>query len=358
MSFLRKLIGILLSVVIVFTMTNSVLCETEIDADRFVDTLFLDMAGFIPPEERTEVLKSRLSSGVITGVDAAHQVFFSTEVLNATNGGEEFVSKVLSAGGIMSGAPEAVFLQNLSDDNPGFNRNKAFKWYVNTPVFHNLCNECHVFKGSYDDGRVIYWDRPMIALTFDDGPGERTGEILDCLERYGQAATFFVVGTNAVNYKDTIRRADFIGCEVGSHTWGHADLATLSPEEINNQFVDADKPIYEATGHHVTVLRPPYGSYSDRVKEIVGVPLVLWNIDTRDWATHDTESTVNEVIGVVYDGDIVLMHDIHVSTVDAALIIIPELVDQGYQLVTMSEIASHRGGMEPGGAYFRFRPLN
>lgn len=344
-------------VLIPLTCSKSVYSDTEIDASRFVDTLFIAMTGSIPSEERTDVLKSRLASGEITGIDAAHQVFFSTEVLNSTDNGKEFVARVISAGNGIPGSPDAVRLQVLSENNPSFNRNKAFKWYINTPAFINLCEECHVTMGTYDDGRVIYWDRPMIALTFDDGPGDRTNEILDCLERYGQAATFFVVGYNAVNYRDAIRRADFIGCEVGSHTAGHADLATLSVSEINDQFFDVDKIIFEATGHHTTVLRPPYGSFNDRVRSVINVPLVLWNIDTEDWATHDTESTIDHVVGVVYDGDIVLMHDIHVSTVDAALVIIPALVEEGYQLVTMSEIASHRGGMVAGGAYYRFRPL-
>ncbi len=357
MAYIRKFVGILLSLSIVLTMGMNVFGDNEIDASTFVDTLFLEMAGELPPSERTDVLKERLASGVITGVDAAHQIFFSTEVLLATDNGYDFVKHVIAAAHVLPGGPDVIKLQLTSEMNPEFNRNKAFKWYINTPSFLNLCARCNVTPGEYDDGRVIYYDRPMIALTFDDGPGERTDELLSCLERYGQAVTFFVVGTNARNYVDTIRRADFIGCEVGSHTWNHPNLTTLSASELRNQVVDTDKVIYEATGHHMTVMRPPYGAFNDLVRSIAGVPLVLWNIDSEDWRTHDKESIKSEIIGVVYDGDIVLLHDIHTATIDAALEIIPELVAEGYQLVTMSEIASHRGGMVPGGAYYRFRPL-
>lgn len=199
-----------------------------------------------------------------------------------------------------------------------------------------------------DDGKLqskemkIDPDKPMMALTFDDGPGERTHEILDMLEKYDAHATFFMQGIHVSQYADDVERMKEIGCEIGNHSYNHPQL-TGEADGGASQVGKTNELLKQACGQPATVLRPPYGAVDDKVKAAVGMPMILWNIDTLDWKTKDTQSTIDSVLNTADDGDIVLMHDIHSSTVDAALQLIPKLIENGYQLVTVSEMAEARG---------------
>ena len=209
---------------------------------------------------------------------------------------------------------------------------------------------------SINGNRVIDPNKPMVALTFDDGPSSYTPRVLNCLEEYGQAATFFVVGYNASRYGSTMKRMIDMGCEIGNHSNNHPDLTNLSYSGIVNEMAVTNTYIYNATGTYATVSRTPGGSYNNTVKSAISTPIIMWSIDTLDWKTRDTWSTVNSVLNNVKDGDIVLMHDIHSPTITAAEILIPELVARGYQLVTVSELAQYRGnGMNAGQVYYSFR---
>ena len=110
-----------------------------------------------------------------------------------------------------------------------------------------------------------------------------------------------------------------------------------------------------AAGRHFTLLRPPYGAKNATVLRAIGKPAILWSIDTLDWKTKNSGSTINAVLNHVKDGDIILMHDIYSPTADASATIIPELVNRGYQLVTVTELANHRGGLQAGKVYGAFR---
>ena len=326
--------------------------------DGFVDELYMDIAGEVPDTDKVTNIKTALANGDITGIEAAHRIIFSTEGFNANRDDEQFIESMKEAADhdltSVEGFPTFLFMGKLES----VTREDVFEWMIGTHGFTGLCERYDVTIGEYGDGHFYDPDAPMLALTFDDGPSEYTDMILDCLEEYGQRATFFVCGYTAVNYTEQIARADYIGCEIGNHTYGHANLTTLDRMGIASQLDSTDKIIEGATGHRATVIRPPYGAFNDTVKDVADVPLVLWNVDTLDWETRDTQSTIDNILDVVYDGDIVLMHDIYESTAEAMLTVIPELTNRGYQLVTMSEIAETRGGMEPGGAYYRFRPLD
>ena len=114
--------------------------------------------------------------------------------------------------------------------------------------------------------------------------------------------------------------------------------------------------ILAATGANASICRTPGGSVNSTVRSAVGMPIIMWSIDTIDWKTRDTWSTVNIVLNNVRDGDIILMHDIHSPTIAAAEILIPELVARGYQLVTVSELAQYKGiQMQNGQVYSSFR---
>ncbi len=219
-------------------------------------------------------------------------------------------------------------------------------------------------KGGYPEegktlGRRIDPTKPMVALTFDDGPSIYTAQILDVLEAYDSRATFFMVGNRIASYPDTVRRMVEMGNEPGSHTWGHDYITNLSSSSLISNLTKVDDALQSVAGVRTTIMRPPGGFIDSTRKGYLasyGVPAILWSIDTRDWSTKNTQSTINSVLGSVRDGDIVLMHDLYSATAAAAATIIPELVNRGYQLVTVSELASYRGGMVPGGSYSSFRP--
>lgn len=197
---------------------------------------------------------------------------------------------------------------------------------------------------------------PMLALTFDDGPSQYTPQILDLLETYDAKATFFVVGSRVDTYSEMISRAIELGCEIGNHTVNHVDLSEADSETMAKEIGDCNNSVCRNTGYTPSLLRPPYGATNQSVRENAGMPLVLWSIDTRDWESRDADAVVAEVLEQIQDGDIVLMHDLYGSTAEACKTIIPELIAQGYQLVTVSELARAKGiDLENGERYFSFR---
>lgn len=186
--------------------------------------------------------------------------------------------------------------------------------------------------------------RKMIALTYDDGPGEYTQTLLDCLEENNAHATFFMVGPNVQAYPDAPKRMLELGCEIGNHTWDHYQLTTLSLDQAVKQVSDTDDALIQACGQASTVVRAPYGDFNQSVIDAVGKPFFMWSLDSLDWQYKDVELDYNQVMnGDLSDGTIILMHDIHEPSVQASLRIIPELVAQGYKLVTVSELAAAKG---------------
>ena len=201
--------------------------------------------------------------------------------------------------------------------------------------------------------------KPMIALTFDDGPSGATSRILDALEANGGRATFFMVGNRMRSYPSVINRMVALGCEPASHTWDHSYLTKLSEGQIFSNLNQVDDTLQSIAGVRTVIVRPPGGFINDASKAALakrGTPAVLWSIDTLDWKTRNAQKTIDTVLSNVKDGDIILMHDLYETSADAAAVLIPELKNRGYQLVTVSELASYRGGMQPGHTYSRFRP--
>ena len=209
-------------------------------------------------------------------------------------------------------------------------------------------------------GRVIDPSKPMVALTFDDGPrAQYTNRILAALESVGGRATFFMLGQSVTGANaDAVRRMVADGCEVGNHTWNHTYLTKLSSDGIVSDLGKTDQAIADACGVSPVVMRPPGGYKSDAALATLGQmgkPAIFWSVDPQDWKTRNAQSTIDHVLSKVRDGDIILMHDIYDPTAAAAEVIIPELVNRGYQLLTISELAAMRGGAEPGKAYYSFR---
>ena len=196
--------------------------------------------------------------------------------------------------------------------------------------------------------------KPMVALTFDDGPSKKTERILDVLEQYGAHATFFVVGIQLEKFPEIVKRASDLGCEIGNHTYNHKNLTKISPDEMREQINGVNRLVLEATGKEPALVRPPYGAgiKDETVKANVAYPLIMWTIDTLDWSTRDTQSTLEAIRKDMKDGSIVLMHDLYDPTAAAVETIVPELIEQGYQLVTVSEMFAAKGiALEPGKYY-------
>jgi peptidoglycan/xylan/chitin deacetylase (PgdA/CDA1 family) len=207
------------------------------------------------------------------------------------------------------------------------------------------------------EGRYVDPLKPMVALTFDDGPFAPVGnQIMDCLAQYGGKATFFVVGSRVSAYGAEMQRMAAEGHEIGNHTYGHKNLTKLSTAQIRSQINLCHDTVQAACGVRPALVRPPGGAKNGTVIANVQAPVIMWSIDTRDWKTRNAGKTVNSVLGQVRDGDIILMHELYSQSGAAALEIIPGLTEAGYQLVTVSEMAALRGGVVPGGVYFRFYP--
>lgn len=196
---------------------------------------------------------------------------------------------------------------------------------------------------------------PMVALTFDDGPGKYTDGILSVLEQNGSKATFFMLGKLIPRYPDVVKRMKALGCELGNHSYDHSDLSKLGDSDVSAQINNTNQALIDLTGEGASCVRPPYGAFNATVRSTSNAPLILWSIDTLDWKTRDTQTTIDTVLNNVKDGDIVLMHDIHEPSARAAETLIPALKEMGYQLVTVSELAAAKGiPLENGKAYGEF----
>lgn len=193
-------------------------------------------------------------------------------------------------------------------------------------------------EGSYDPSKK----RPMIALTFDDGPGEYTETLLDTVEKYNIHVTFFMLGKNVEGRESTIQRMVKLGCEIGNHTWDHQELPNMDLDSALQEFQKTDDALVKACGQAPTVCRAPYGAITDEQISAVGKPFFMWSTDSLDWKLMDADADYNQIMNdsSLGDGSIILMHDIHEPSVKCATEkLIPALIDQGYKLVTVSELA-------------------
>ena len=200
-------------------------------------------------------------------------------------------------------------------------------------------------------------NKPMLALTFDDGPSAHTDRLLDIFKQYGGHGTFFVLGELIDNRQSTMVRIVQEGHEVGNHSWNHRQMTNLSDQEIMDQIMSTRAKIYEVTGRDCTIMRPPYGAINDQVKAIGkkgGISFINWSVDTLDWKTKNAEAVYEQIIQNASDGAIILCHDLHATTVDAMETVIPKLLEEGYQLVTISQLMEFsKEPLKPGKLYFK-----
>lgn len=191
-------------------------------------------------------------------------------------------------------------------------------------------------------------DEKILALSFDDGPHPNyTVEILDILKEHNIKATFFVLGKHAESYPDIIKRQISEGHEIGNHSYSHVNMRKASSKVIKEEFTKTQDIIYSISNIRPKIFRPPYGNYNDEVVKVVSnddSAVVLWTFyqDSKDWSNPGVDSIVETTLSKAQNGDIILFHDYvykkESHTVEALKIILPELINEGYKFVTISEL--------------------
>ena len=275
---------------------------------------------------------------------------------------------------VMSGTDIEKFSSSTAVE--GWQNSELGKWYRNADgtIYQDGWQEIDGQEYYFDkngyvltgwkeiDGKDCYFDEngvydssktpPLIALTFDDGPGPYTEKLLDCLEENNAKATFYMLGQNVENYPDIVKRMKDLGMELANHTYDHKDLTKLTKDQISEEIDKTSSLIQNAAGEMPDTLRPPGGSYNNQVQDLAEMPIVKWSIDTKDWKTKSEDQTYQCVMDNAQDGSVVLMHDIHEWSVDAAVRMIPDLLAEGYKLVTVQELAEAKGiTLEDGQVY-------
>ncbi|MGE4371495.1 MAG: polysaccharide deacetylase family protein [Xanthobacter sp.] len=193
--------------------------------------------------------------------------------------------------------------------------------------------------------RTFHVDQPYIALTFDDGPNpDTTPRLLDMLKERGVKATFFVLGTRAAKYPELLRRMVEEGHEIGNHSWSHPQLTRISTDAADKQIADTSQAIFDATGQRPVYLRPPYGAMrgtlQNHIHQKFDMSFLYWTIDPLDWKHRDSKVVYENIISQAKPGAIVLMHDIHATTVDAMPQVLDTLIAKGYRFGTITQMVA------------------
>lgn len=184
-----------------------------------------------------------------------------------------------------------------------------------------------------------YSDQKLVALTFDDGPHPvYTERLLDGLKERNVKATFFLIGKSADKYPDLVKRMAEEGHLIGNHTMDHVQLNHQTYEKALEQIRKSNQVISQITGQTPRYIRPPFGEWSKELEEEVDMTAVLWDVDPVDWKVKNTETVVKRILKNAGEGDIILLHDVYGTSVDAALEIIDQMRAEGYEFVTVDEI--------------------
>ena len=185
--------------------------------------------------------------------------------------------------------------------------------------------------------------RKQVALTFDDGPSRHTARFLDYLETTDAKVTFFMVGNRMNSYKNTVKRMAQQGHELGYHSWDHYNQTKRSSSQITSEYKKANDILKKLTGKSFTVWRTPGGAFNKRVLQAVPLPHIFWTSSTADWQTRNEEKVYQSILKLAKDGSIILLHDLHGTTVDGAIRAMKKLEKEGYEFVTVTELLSRDG---------------
>jgi len=197
--------------------------------------------------------------------------------------------------------------------------------------------------------------RPVVALTFDDGPSVYFDQFLDLFEKYGVRVTFCTIGNLVNTQEDALARAVSLGHDIIGHSWDHKNLAKLSEDAISKQIIDTFNVINEVTGTGLKLFRPPYGAVSDTMREVskeLGFSMIYWTVDPEDWKVTNTDEIYNSIMNTIANGSIVLSHELFQPTFAVYQRLIPELLSHGYQFITITELLDLKSvELNPGDVY-------
>lgn len=195
----------------------------------------------------------------------------------------------------------------------------------------------------------------LVGLTFDDGPGPYTKELVDLLESYGYSATFFVVGSRLNSYEEELKTVSSSNSEIGIHTYSHEQFTKLGLDKTLEEVNKTKSILDELDINYTNVVRPPYGSINQTIKDGVDFPMILWNVDTLDWKTRNKDSVCEEILKGIEEGNIILLHDIHPSTIEGVKLALQQ-IPEGYKLVSISKLAeSNNYDLENGHCYYSLK---
>ena len=196
-------------------------------------------------------------------------------------------------------------------------------------------------KYANEDGSVINTSKKLIAITFDDGPGPYTDHLVDILNDNKVNATFFMLGSNLEKYRSTVLNVYSSGNEIGYHSYAHTNFKRQEIATIIDEFNTSNEILKSITGTTFSLVRPPYGDINSEIKESIDASFILWSVDTEDWRHKDIQYLLDYTLENISEGSIVLFHDIHKWSVDAIEKILPYLYVEGYQVLTVSELAEY-----------------
>lgn len=226
-----------------------------------------------------------------------------------------------------------VLSQNLSSEEPTTTKVQSVKPPGIVKMKPMTFSDLSESTGSVDCAK-----EKCVAITFDDGPSAHTERLLDILSKQDSKATFFVLGSLVESHSGTVLRVLAEGSEIGNHTWDHSQLTKISDKKVINQITKTDDILEKITGKRSIIFRPPYGAYNKNTLKLVNKPTILWNVDTVDWKERDAKKLQKRLCAVDKADSIILMHDIHKSTIDGVEEGIKCLKEKGFKLVTISQL--------------------
>ena len=188
------------------------------------------------------------------------------------------------------------------------------------------------------NNEVINKNKKYISFTFDDGPNYNTKKILDILNKYDMKATFFVLGNRVEKNKELIKLMKNYNMEIGNHTFSHRLLTSADSDDIIDEINKTNQTVFDVVNFYPKLVRPSYGSFNNKIRKNINMPIIIWSVDTLDWKYHNASKIANYILKNVKDGDIILMHDIYSATANAVELVVPRLISKGYEIVTVSEL--------------------
>lgn len=271
------------------------------------------------------------------------------EILNSSQDGNKIIDEVLNQ---QPFTPEELTVNKVNDVGIQVNLTKPIgdvsSFTLPWAEFAYYLNPKYVSTQYFPKKET-----KQVALTFDDGPSPETTErLLDILKEENVKATFFVLGNAAQANPSILEKIISEGHIIGNHSYDHAKLTQLSPEAIKKEMQDTDKIVYQTTGQLPKYIRPPYGAMKESIAKTLNQPLIHWNIDTEDWKKGSPEDIVGAVNENLENGSVILLHDIHKTSVDSVQPLIQSLKKQGYTFTSINSLfeGPHRGTQYFGGS--------